>query len=219
MNSRVLIVPGFQGSGPGHWQTWLESVTPVSRRVRGINWHQPVLHRWARAILREINDSPQRVIIVAHSFGCLATAAALAKSTNNVAAAVLVAPADPQRFTLSGVRLKDSGLPGIAPALPKVSLNSVGFVISSEDDPWMLQADALEWAKRWQLGFVNAGKVGHINVDSGHGPWPWIKQMITAVDFRVSTQEDVIWRSNKSTLPIHFSASDNLQGSTPILYA
>ena len=42
MSYRVLIVPGFHGSGEAHWQTWLEQELPNADRVRGIDWESPV---------------------------------------------------------------------------------------------------------------------------------------------------------------------------------
>jgi hypothetical protein len=36
----------------------------------------------------------------------------------------------------------------------------------------MTLAAARLLAAQWKSNFVNAGAAGHINVDSGHGPWP-----------------------------------------------
>jgi predicted alpha/beta hydrolase family esterase len=35
----------------------------------------------------------------------------------------------------------------------------------------MTQKTARRLAVDWKSRFVNAGAVGHINLDSGHGPW------------------------------------------------
>ena len=50
MQHTTLIVPGFRGSGPAHWQTWFETQVPGARRVSGIDWEQPVLPHWAQAV-------------------------------------------------------------------------------------------------------------------------------------------------------------------------
>ncbi len=42
MRQTVLIVPGYHGSGPGHWQSWLEGELPEARRVTGIDWDEPL---------------------------------------------------------------------------------------------------------------------------------------------------------------------------------
>lgn len=113
MRHTTLIVPGFHGSGPGHWQTWLEQRLPDARRVRGVDWEAPVLARWAAAVRREIDESAHAVWLVAHSFGCLAGAVAAADRPERVAGARLVTPADPARFGPLGL-LEDA--PGPAGA-------------------------------------------------------------------------------------------------------
>lgn len=183
MTSDILIVPGYQGSGEAHWQTWLEQELPSARRVSGIDWEQPILHNWARSITRDLDSIARPTIIVAHSFGCLATAMATSQRPQQVAGLILVAPADPNRFTLFGAR-KDNLAPnpGIAAHLPNGSLNTLGLVIGSRNDPWMKLQHAYAWARRWKLAFHDAGDAGHINVDSGYGPWPMIKMITQSMD-------------------------------------
>lgn len=176
MIPNVLIVPGYHGSGNDHWQTWLESQIPSAKRVSGIDWERPILHNWAEAIIHELEGSVSQTVIIAHSFGCLATAMAIANRPDKVAGVILVAPADPERFTLLGARKGHlEAFPSIAEHLPDHSLNTLGLVIGSQNDPWMKLGHAYAWSKRWKLAFHNAGKVGHINVDSGFGPWPLIQ--------------------------------------------
>ena len=54
----TLIVPGFHGSGPDHWQSWFEARLPEARRVIGIDWEAPVLARWAGAVRDAIDRAP-----------------------------------------------------------------------------------------------------------------------------------------------------------------
>ncbi|QTQ37759.1 RBBP9/YdeN family alpha/beta hydrolase [Aromatoleum petrolei] len=115
MRHTTLIVPGFHGSGPDHWQTWLERRLPDARRVRGVDWEAPVLARWAAAVRREIDESAHSVWLVAHSFGCLASVVAAADRPERVAAALLVAPADPARFGPLGL-LEEAPAQGLATA-------------------------------------------------------------------------------------------------------
>ncbi len=89
----VLVVPGYHGSGPDHWQSWLETRLPEARRVSGIDWEQPVLADWALAIRDDIDRANGAVWIVAHSFGCLASIVAIADRGESVAGAWLGGPA------------------------------------------------------------------------------------------------------------------------------
>lgn len=176
MSLNILIVPGYYGSGDAHWQSWLQQQIPGAKRVSGIDWEQPIVHNWADAIIRELEFSNNKTVIIAHSFGCLASAMAISNQPDHVAGAILVAPADPQRFGLFGARKGHiANYPSIAEQLPDGSLNIPGLLIGSRNDPWMKLQHAYAWSKRWNLAFHDAGEVGHINVDSGFGPWPLIK--------------------------------------------
>lgn len=182
MSTNVLIVPGYHGSGAAHWQTWLEARLPQARRVTGIDWKIPALHRWAEAVIDDLDNHSHPSIIVAHSFGCLASALAIAHRPRRVAGVILVALADPECFVLSGVRNPARPCePSIARFLPPASLDTHGLVVGSRNDPWMTLQHAHAWAKRWQLAFHDAGPMGHINAEAGFGPWPWIEQITAAL--------------------------------------
>lgn len=172
MRHTVLIVPGFHGSGPGHWQTWLEGELPDARRVGGIDWDTPLLARWAGEVRREIDEAGGAVWLVAHSFGCLASVVAAADRPHKVAGLLLVAPADPERFELLGVREAPRRAPGVGDFLPQSALTCPSTLVASSTDPWLAPAAALRWAERWGSRLIDIGDAGHINAESGHGPWP-----------------------------------------------
>jgi predicted alpha/beta hydrolase family esterase len=46
------------------------------------------------------------------------------------------------------------------------------MVVASTNDPWVSHEVARGWAARWNSRFVSVGAQGHINGESGHGPWP-----------------------------------------------
>jgi uncharacterized protein len=174
MGFTTLIVPGLGGSGPTHWQSWMESQETSARRVGGIDWNSPVLAPWAAAVREEIDATPGAVSLVAHSFGCLAAVVAAADRKDRVAGALLVAPADPERFIAKGFRHESNryDLGNIGHALPNSALGFPSIVVASSNDPWLPLERAAYWADRWGSYFLNIGKAGHINVESGFGPWP-----------------------------------------------
>lgn len=155
----TLIVPGLHGSGPTHWQSWFETVLPQARRVHQADWSRPLLDVWAEEVMDAIDAAPGDVVIVAHSFGCLASVAAAVHRRERIAGALLVAPADPVKF-------------GVEALLPTDALGFDSLVVGSTNDPWVSIATAQAWAGRWGSRFVDVGAKGHINVDSGLGPWP-----------------------------------------------
>ena len=171
MHHTTLIVPGFHGSGPEHWQTWLEGRLPGARRATGIDWELPVLALWAAEVRREIDAAPGAVWIVAHSFGCLASVIAAADRPAKVAGLLLVAPAEPRRFSLFGTREQYPGGDSVAAVLPAEQLASPSMLVASRNDPWLEFSRARELAERWGSRLVDIGEAGHINAESGHGAW------------------------------------------------
>ena len=159
---RVLVVPGLHGSGAAHWQTRWEQLYPTFERVEQDDWNTPDLPRWSQRMVQTLGSSSKPVLIVAHSFGCLTTLQAANDNATrgcfNLAGALLVAPADPEKFGVADV-LRDARLP--CPAI----------VIGSTDDPWMASHRAAYWADSWGCGFLNAGALGHINAESQLGDW------------------------------------------------
>ena len=154
----VLVVPGLRGSGHLHWQSLWERKYPRFLRVHQDDWENPQLDRWARRIVETALELSEPALIIAHSFGCLATVRAETFQSNLIAGALLVAPANPVRF-------------GVERSLPKVPLLFPSTVVASANDPWMPLEQARGWAEDWGSEFVDLGDRGHINADSGLGEW------------------------------------------------
>ncbi len=154
----TLIVPGIDGSGPDHWQTWLQQAIPDSKRVIQADWSKPNLSQWSAGIRWAIDRQPDPVWIVAHGFGCLAAVQAANDYSECVAGVMLVAPLDPYRH------LHPSSLPPQPLDFPSV-------VVASSNDPHTRIDKAEFWADFWNSNFINIGPAGHIDAESGFGPW------------------------------------------------
>ncbi len=182
MKTKILTVPGFHGSDDKHWQTWLERQLPNSERVRGIDWEQPQIFTWANAIEKHIDARPGRVILVAHSFGCLVSALVASRRPEKIAGLILVAPASPQRFSLTGpIGVDFKTEIDISDCLPNRRLETLGLLVASTNDPWMEFAQAEQISLQWGLALYNAGNAGHINSEAGYGEWPVLKQWVTTI--------------------------------------
>jgi predicted alpha/beta hydrolase family esterase len=155
----TLIVPGLHSSGPNHWQTWFEERIPGSVRVIQRDWTDANLAEWSSRVRREIVRNPGQILIVAHSFGVLAAIQAAHDYSERIAGALLVAPADPEKF-------------GVGDYLPAAPLPFRTVVVGSTNDSWMRLERAAHWADIWGADLVNLGAAGHINIASGFGPWP-----------------------------------------------
>lgn len=175
----LLIVPGYKGSGPAHWQTWLEQQVAGATRVDGIDWDRPVLAAWAGQVRDALARAPQPLRVVAHSFGCLAAVVAAADRPDQVAELILAAPADPARFDFTGLK-PDSARSSawcLSSVLPMRVLNVNGCIVASRNDPWLRFEQAARIAGSWGLSLHDAGAAGHINPDSGYGSWPLMLQL------------------------------------------
>ena len=169
----VLIIPGLGGSGEHHWQTHLERSHPGAERVYQDDWDNPQLAYWLDRVAAVVERTPG-AILVAHSLGCpLVAHLAHRRPRLPIEAALLVAPAD-----VDSVRHTPEHIRAFAP-IPLERLPFRSIVVGSRNDPYMSFARAREVAFAWGAGFVDAGAVGHINVDSGFGPWPDGERLLT----------------------------------------
>jgi predicted alpha/beta hydrolase family esterase len=122
------------------------------------DWNSRDVDAWARRIVETALPLQTPVVLAAHSFGCLAAIRAAEYQSELIAGALLVAPADPQRF-------------GLERRLSRKLLDFPSTLVLSRDDPWMPPATAREWAWHWGSALVDLGNAGHINVEAGYTDW------------------------------------------------
>ena len=179
----VLLLPGWQNSGPQHWQSLWEAEYGYLR-VDQHDWMRPLRGDWVArledVVLEQAEASPQPdnpgLVLVAHSLGCLLVAAWAAHSRNTalVRGALLVAPGDPERVELRGVL--SSWSPVTLQVLPFKSR-----LLGSHNDPYCSLERAHFFAGAWGAEFTDYGQAGHINADSGLGLWPDGHAMLSAL--------------------------------------
>jgi hypothetical protein len=155
----VLVVPGLNDSGPRHWQSLWQARHPALTRVVQSDFAAPSLAHWAETVARAVAAAPEPPIVVAHSFGCLATVRAVRHHGAAIAGALLVAPADPARFDIANEEVA-----GVLPA--------PATLVASTNDPWLKFVKAGALAAQWGCRFVSVGEAGHVNAESGFGDWP-----------------------------------------------
>jgi predicted alpha/beta hydrolase family esterase len=164
--SRVLILPGWQNSGPQHWQSRWERRYGY-RRVEQSDWMRPLRGDWIARLEEVLLESDALALLVAHSLGCLQIAAWAAHSgnTHRVRGALLVAPPQAERDDLR------QQLPGWVP-IPRQALPFNSILVASSDDPYGAFDHARALAAQWHSALHPLGARGHINADSGLGDWP-----------------------------------------------
>lgn len=165
---RALTVPGWNGSGPEHWQTLWEKEYGL-HRVRQEDWSSPEAGRWTDALDKAISACPDSVVIIAHSLGCwvlIHWASLYPDRSRAVQSALLVAPPDIETAAELPESVRDFARHEVR------RLQFPSMLVGSENDPYMPLHTSRTLAHLLGSSFINAGFAGHINVDSGHGPWP-----------------------------------------------
>ena len=125
----VLVLPGWRGSGPAHWQSrWQQR--HGYQRVEQHDWDRPLRGDWLARLEDMVLACDEAAVLVAHGLGCIQVAAWAASSRNatRAKAALLVAPLDVERADLR------PQLPTWSPiALDALPFPSV--LVASPDDP------------------------------------------------------------------------------------
>lgn len=183
MPRHVLILHGWQGSGPDHWQTWLAG----RLRERGLDVRYPDLpecdtpcpDRWGWALhaeLAALGRQGERVV-VCHSLGCVLwlREAHRVRPADRVDRVLLVAPPCPGDHVreLAGFFPTGAQADRLAAAAPLTRL------VCSDDDPYCPTVGAAEhWGSTLSLPVDLVEGGGHLNPDAGLGPWPAVEAWV-----------------------------------------
>jgi predicted alpha/beta hydrolase family esterase len=173
----TVIVPGWQGSGPGHWQVWLGEQLDAGGRE--VIWpalpdvDHPDLDGWLGALRAALVPLPETGYdVVAHSLGAvlwlhhIATADA-APRPDRVA---LVAPPAPQTLAAIG---ELAGFTAVPLVIDTVRRSAEGTVLVGGDaDPYLPDGIAATYGRPLKMATTVIEGAAHINVEDGHGEWP-----------------------------------------------
>ena len=162
----ILLLPDHGGAPPGHWlRRWAERFGN-GRLIEHETAQRPQRQEWLKSIEHEIMMSTRPVVLVAHGLAVSAVVhvAQLLVDTK-VRGAFLVAPPD-----------HESGeLPPAARELGNVPRDPLPFpsmLVASTDDRSCSVESAVDLATAWGAELHLAHNAGHLDLESGHGPWP-----------------------------------------------
>ena len=175
---RVLILYGWHGSDAPHWQDWLAK--SLLKRGYQVSFPQlsdnlrPEKSLWLQEAKKAF-DVIRPDIVIAHSMGnTLWFHLCNEGMVTPVSNLVLVAP--PR--DLSEINDIKSFFPCKRPSdlFAKESI-----MICSDDDPYISVDESKELSKQLGCRLKLIEKAGHINSDSGFGPWPWMLEYILSL--------------------------------------
>lgn len=172
-----LILHGWQGSGPEHWQSWLAGrLRESGERVsypRLPEPDAPRLDRWLDALEAELPREPGGMVVLCHSLACVLWLQHARRSASTSAERVLlVAPPSPSA-ELPGVQ-------GFFPLAvePEDVARAAGStqIVASDDDPYCPEGAERLYGEPLELPVCKVERGGHLNPDAGYGPWPALER-------------------------------------------
>jgi uncharacterized protein len=162
----IVMVPGYENSGPDHWQTRWQQKLSSARRVEQRAWNKPERAEWVETVANAVNAAEKPVVLIAHSLGIPTAIHAIPLFNKPVVGAFLVAPPD-----VANPKIRPKHLMTFGP-YPRDPLPFPSILVGSRNDHYCSFEVADDLAAAWGSLFVDGGESGHINAHSGHGPWP-----------------------------------------------
>jgi len=162
----ILIVPGLGNSSEDHWQSRWEKQLKTARRVAQDDWAHPKFDAWIKNLSEAVRTSTKPPVIIGHSLGALAVAHVPEDVAAKIRGAFLVTP-PAASFVLQIAEIDPAFAAPITRKLPFAAL-----LIASRDDPYSTYEESEALAAALGIEIVDAGASGHLNSESGHGPWP-----------------------------------------------
>ncbi len=163
----LLLLPDLGGADSDHWQARWEKKLSTARRVEQDDWHTPDRNAWVSRIVGEAEAATRPVVLIGHGLGVIAAIhAAPLLPKGRVVAGFFVAPRDVDRQDIY-----TTALSGFGPA-PRDPLSFPAILVASRSDETCSFETAEDYGYAWGALVVDAGEAGHLDSDSGQGPWP-----------------------------------------------
>jgi predicted alpha/beta hydrolase family esterase len=182
-NDIFLILHGWGGNKPAHWQEHLyAALTGAGKTVHYPKMPEPTapdLGAWRTRLDEELAtiDRSAPLTVLCHSLGAITWFHYAATATETVADRVLlVAPP----YVIPEIPPSDAppGVPGFFP--PPLSVEGIARVaretniIATDSDDYATFEQTKAYADRLQIPIHLLSGAGHISPYWGYGEWPWV---------------------------------------------
>jgi predicted alpha/beta hydrolase family esterase len=174
----VVLVHGYTGSGPQHWQTWLAGrLTTEGRQVRYPQLPDdadPELEAWLGTLQQALAPSCGARTVLAHSLGCWLWVHAVGRGVVPPAdRLLLVAPPAPAWVAAELPRFPAATWAELADTVR----GREATVVIGQGDEFLPVAERAELSAAVP-GVVEIPGGGHLNTASGFGPWPAVRAWV-----------------------------------------
>jgi predicted alpha/beta hydrolase family esterase len=173
-----LILHGYQGSGPEHWQSWLAE--RLRRAGATVAYPElpspdaPTLPAWRAALEHELRAVPGDPVVVCHSLACVLWLHHCAQPVLEggcAARVLLVAP--PSATGAPRAILPFFPVPLDAGAVAGAAGET--HLVCATDDPYCPEGAAALYGEPLGLPTHVLPGAAHVNVETGFGPWPEVE--------------------------------------------
>lgn len=169
--SKTLLLHGWGGSDYPHWQSWLAGELAKDYGTVAFplldNPHFPSKNRWMRQV-RGLLDAFAPETLICHSLAnTLWFHLCHEGGMQPLKRLLLVAPPSLQ----CDIETIKTFFPLEPPK--RLFAESAQMVIST-DDPYLTQSEAQMLEAQLGIKTLRLENAGHINAESGYGPWPWV---------------------------------------------
>ena len=173
-----LILHGYLGSPPDHWQSWLAGrLRDAGETVAYPDLpapSAPALPAWRAALERELRALPADPVVVCHSLGCVLWLHHCAQPVLEGATAervLLVAPP-------SAAGAPRPILPFFPAPLDGEAVRGAAretHLVCAPDDPYCPEDAARHYGRPLGIPTHVLPGAAHVNVGTGFGPWPEVE--------------------------------------------
>jgi uncharacterized protein len=167
----ILVIPGYEGAGPVHWQSRMVGKLSTARIVDQPDWLHSSQSIALAQIVKAVDEATRPIVFVAHSLGNIL----VAQAVPDLMAKGLIDRVRGAYFVAAPVARAVAELGKVDPAfgnIPRDPLPFPSVLVASSNDPFASLEDSADLALAWGSKLIEAGEQGHINTASGHGPWP-----------------------------------------------
>jgi len=170
----IVVVPGWQGSGDEHWQTWLEQqLAQTGRptiRPEFADLNRPDLAQWLVALRQTLASLPADGFdVVTHSLGAVLWLHHVVNPGNSPrpARVALVSPPSP------GTSIAELAAFYPPPLSAEAVRHGAGgtVLVAGDDDPYLPEGVTTAYALPLEIAATLVPGGGHLSAANGYGPW------------------------------------------------